>query len=204
MVVRDANAARRELAGVEQISKTAKEKADEIEGALKKAQEGLAQLSEITDVGALVTKASNDDRQAFNKLVDFVQKKDPRFREIALRAVENIIQDVDPLVLLRLDPQFQWDKAGVDPSKADFAKYREVYQTSPRSYRLSILGTLWAQERFPKRQRLEFLAEVIRTDSSLRALHRACVLMNNEAHIDKNILGVGEYLQWWEANKQNY
>ena len=204
LVVRDANNARRELVGVKEISDRAKEKADEIEAILQKAQEALHQLRTSTDFGLLITKASNDDREAFNKLIDIGKDKESPFRDLALQAIENIIQDVDPLVTVRLDVPLPWKKIGVDPATADFDKYRELYRTSLRLYKLPLLSELWQQERFPKRQRLEFLAEVIRSDSSLRVLHRACVLMDKEAHLGRNILRATDYLEWWETNKKNY
>jgi hypothetical protein len=30
------------------------------------------------------------------------------------------------------------------------------------------------------------------------------MLMNQEAKINKNILGAREYLQWWQANRSKY
>jgi hypothetical protein len=203
-MVRDANNARRELVGVKEISDRAKEKADEIETILQKAQDALQQLRASTDFGLLVAKASNDDREAFNKLVDIANNKKSPFADLAAQTIGNIVEDVNPLIMVRVDVPFPWNTIGVDQAKADFGKYRELFQRSPRLYKLPLLSELCQQERFPKRQRLEFLAEVIRSDSSLRVLHRACVLMNKEAHLDMNIRGAPAYLEWWEANKKNY
>jgi hypothetical protein len=66
------------------------------------------------------------------------------------------------------------------------------------------LHKFWEQDRFSKWQRLQFIYEVIRDDNSLRALHAACVIMNLEAKISKNILGDKQYLEWWERNKEHY
>ncbi len=55
-----------------------------------------------------------------------------------------------------------------------------------------------------KKEKLDFLASVIREDDSLRAVERACRLMDQEAKLNKNVLGAAEYIEWWGQNREHY
>jgi hypothetical protein len=147
--------------------------------------------------------AKNDDRRSFNELLNQVNTKGP-FHEVAMSAIEQIIQEVDPLLQVRLDADVPWQTTGVSIEKSSFAELQLAYKALRPMHRPKFLSQLWEQGRFNKGEKLSFLAEVLKEENSLRALHRACVLINFEAQLNKNILGVPDYLKWWGENQHKF
>jgi hypothetical protein len=112
--------------------------------------------------------------------------------------------EVNPLFSVRIDPEVPWGNYALDPKLDEMEKLLKIYPSIPSVLRPNYISQIWSQERFPKQRRMDFLYEVIKSDRSLRALDRACTLMNKEAKINKNILGAKEYLQWWQDSRAKY
>ena len=198
LVVNDAKKADTDLGEVEQIVRKANEKLAAIQQAVSDGEQSLNRLNLIVEFSMLLARATNDDRYAFDVLVEIAQSEGA-FKQIANRAVIEIANDINRPV--RNEPKFPWYVYNIDPEKASIDEWRSIYNHVPELYRPVFLSQFWQQTRFPKRDRHEFLYQIIRSDSSLRALHRACMLMNQEANINKNILAKELYLQWWEKEK---
>jgi hypothetical protein len=198
LVVSDAKKAGADLAKVEQITKKANEKLAAIQQLVSEGEQSLNRLNLIIEFSMLLAKATNDDRYAFDVLVE-IAKSEGTFKQIANRAVIQIANDINRQV--RTEPTFPWYVYNIDPEKASIQEWRSIYNHVHELYRPTFLSQFWQQTRFEKRDRLEFLYQIIRSDSSLRAVHRACMLMNQEANINKNILAKELYMQWWEKEK---
>jgi hypothetical protein len=198
LAVNDAKKAGADLAKVEQITKKANEKLAAIQQLVSEGEQSLNRLNLIIEFSMLLAKATNDDRYAFDVLVE-IAKSEGTFKQIANRAVIEIANNISRPV--RNDPKFPWYVYNIDPEKASIQEWRSIYNHVHELYRPVFLSQFWQQMRFQKRDRLEFLYQIIRSDSSLRAVHRACMLMNEEANINKNILAKELYMQWWEKEK---
>ena len=203
MVVRDANELRTKII---ELSKLA-ENADKELQLLRKLQvEGdslLQSIRDLSDFSHTLVLAENDDRKAFEKLITEMESKG-RFHSEALAAIQHIVQDVDPLLSVRLDPEVPKDLSGLMPDKISLGDIRSSYSRLAPMHRLKFLSALWGEERFSKFERMKFMMEVIENEKSLRALHRACVLINQEAKLNLNVLGAAQYLKWWQENKVLY
>jgi hypothetical protein len=174
-----------------------------LQNLVAEAREALSDLRSNANFNLLLTKANNDDRAAFDEIVD-ISRKPGSFQSLAVSAINRIVMDIDPMVSVRIDPNVPWDKYHIDLSKSSLQELLALYTSIPSLYRPRYLSDLWKQERFARGALLQMLYNVIQHESSLRALHRACVLMNQEAKINKNILGAHLYLLWWEQNKLRY
>jgi hypothetical protein len=104
---------------------------------------------------------------------------------------------------IRVDPTIPW-KPEVNPKELGAKEFQNIYRNLAPFYRPAVLSALWESERTTKKEKLDFLAAVIRGDDTLRAVERACRLMDQEAKLNKNVLGATEYVEWWERNREHY
>ena len=70
--------------------------------------------------------------------------------------------------------------------------------------RSTVLETVWAQERFSKYDRLQFLYDLVKTTESNRILYKACKLIDTEAKLNYNYLWYKQHIEWWEKSKDLY
>lgn len=203
LVIRDVNQARVRISDLTELTDKAGDELKTLKSVQEKGAELLKSIEELSQFSHVLMLAKNDDRKAFNELLSMHNNK-TRFHEVALRAIEQIVQEVDPLLQVRLDAQVSWESLGVSIDKSSFQEFKTAYQNAHAMHRPSILSAIWEQKRFSKADKVSFLAELLVTENSLRALHRVCVLINKEANINMNILGVPNYLKWWEDNKQQF
>ena len=198
LVISDAKKAGADLAKVEQITNKANERLAAIQQVVAEGEQGLQRLDILIDFSMLLAKATNEDRYAFDVLVE-IAKSEGNFKQIANRAVIEIANDINRQA--RNDPTFPWYVYNIDPEKATIQEWRSIYNHVHEFYRPTFLSLFWQQTRFEKRDRLEFLYQIIRSDGSLKTVHRACMLMNQEANLNRNILAKELYMQWWEKEK---
>jgi hypothetical protein len=198
LVVQDAKKVGTELNKAQKLTNMANEKLAAMAQIVSEGEQRLKRLDLIVDFSMLLAKATNDDRYAFDMLVE-IAKSEGSFNQIANRAVIEIANNISRQI--RTDPKFPWYAYNIDPEKAPIQEWRSIYSHVHEFYRPSFLSEFWQQIRFEKRDRLEFLYQIIRSDGSLKTVHRACMLMNQEANLNKNILAKELYMQWWEKEK---
>ena len=203
LIVRDTNKAREDLDKVTTLTNDAKGKADQLAEVLTNAQKALEDLKVVGEFGLLLTKAQNDDRQAFDSLLEIAKNREHRFCGLANQALLRII--TDPQVTGLLSYSIDWEKDhNLDPAKATLAEFAEAYKRELPFRQPTVVSAIWDQARFSKYERLQVLYEVIRTTGSIRCLHHASKIMNGESKVGKNILGYHEYIVWWEKNRLSY
>jgi len=149
----------------------------------------------------LAQRAGNDDRHAFDNLLKIADTDGHPFREVAQETINAAVSNI--AFSIRLGATVPW-KPGIDPKTLPMVRFRHAYVEVPRMLRPDVLSALWSSEMPSKRQKLKFLAQIMRSDDSLRAVDRACRLMNQEAKLDQNFLGVSNYLRWWKENRSRY
>ena len=210
MVVRDANKSREDIDRIGVMSNEAKTKADQIDEALKKAEAALVDIQTISIFSTALASVKNDDRLAFDALIDIVGMKREPFSVVALKALLNIVEEFEKTDVSDLYKyEIYWDKTGLDPIKTSLEDFMEICKSAqPWGGRFTwiptVLETVWGQERFPKAERLQFLFDVIKTTKSLRVLRKACQLLDQEAKLGINVIGYKAYIEWWEKNKDSF
>lgn len=170
---------------------------------IKRAKKTIEEINETAEINFLLTKAKNDDRKAFKKILGLSTIEGP-YKNLLENAINQIVIDIDPLYNIRMEPKVRWKYYNTSPSTATIADFDRVYWSLPIVFKPDLLSELWVQKRIDIKEKLKFLYTVIQKENSLRALHKACMLMNKEAKINKTILGISEYSLWWETNKMKY
>jgi len=159
----------------------------------------LASLQELAAFDLLVTQAKNDDRKAFDRLLEVSRDRNHRFREVAGNAISQIFLETTSREKLarQSEPGTQAPSAYLS-----FEAFAAAYEAAIPLRRQEMLTGLWKSDQFSLFQKLDFLMKVIRTDTSLLALARACALVDEKASLGLPFTAHEKYLDWWGENRQ--
>jgi hypothetical protein len=95
-------------------------------------------------------------------------------------------------------------KEGVDPQKLAVAEIEQTFKQAPPHIRVGLLEFLWEKRTdIPKKDRLAFLVEVLRTDESLNVVEYAGRWFANGTGDKLKPLAIPLHLEWWEKNKDS-
>lgn len=195
--------ARSSATEVQELSRDARNQVSQIKTFVETARQSLDSIKSVSEFSLLLAKAKNDNRPSFDALRKIAKNKEHKFHDIANQALIQII--TDPQVTGLLTYNIDWKKDhNIDPAKASLNDFAKIFSREISIRQPSVLTTMWQQTRFPKAEKLQALYEVITTTNSLRCLHEACRLMDEEAKLGKNILAYELYAEWWGKNRSSY
>jgi hypothetical protein len=145
--------------------------------------------------------AQNDDRQAFDQLRKIADEKG---NPLAARAeqvwVTVLGQHNPPMHVSGFSIDWQ---PGVDPARLSLVELRRAYNDAPVTLRPALIEFIWKRADLPKRDRMAFLIDVLKTDSSLNALEYAGRFFAASADLKLKPLAVPEFVAWWQANNNS-
>jgi len=189
--------------------KNLKTEADKLNRLLEKSVKLTSGIAEIQRKSILINEfmmtvinAQNDDRKSFDQLREWAKDSSYLLSSNALSAYETIINQHDPRLVFELKPPFG---EGVDPSKFALLELEQMYQSGPSSLRPSLIEYIWKRESFSKRDKMEFLIEIIGDDESLNAVEYAGRYFRKGAEL-KHLkpLAIEAFLEWWEKNRDKF
>ena len=170
----------------------------------KRAQTNLNELRTLNEFSLLVTKAQGDDALAFDELVKIGHTDKHPFLEIARQAFNGILWNLELERLSSVQPTSNpWERTSLTPETAALSDYHQKLFTPLNSpQRITLVRQCYAQERFPIKDRLEFLVRTIQTAVSLRARSLACMFLNEHAKLNKTVIAWPEYIAWFEGQQK--
>ena len=174
---------------------------DRAKASIKFAEDNLKKQEEVTNYLLTVAAAQNYDRTAYDKLGTWSADKSFFLCDQASAAHTRIMS-------MHNNPMFQersisW-KAGTDPSKFTLSYLKKQYeglQVSNSNMKPAMITYIWKREDIPKRDRMEFLIDVLKNDENLKAVEYAGRYFKQGGGLNRNPLAVDEFVSWWEANK---
>jgi len=178
---------------------SASSKLSKIDEKLKEAEKIRKNLEEKSKFLISVIGAQNDNREEFEKLSDLANDKSFPFSEFATNAIIKIRTSYGGIV----SPGFlniSW-KEGIEPNNLSFDVLCEQYAFIPPQYHTSLLKFIWERKDIPRKDRMQFLADVLNKDKSLTATYYAGKFLSKEASIEWSPFAVTPLLDWWKQNK---
>lgn len=192
----------KEASKAKEISEEVAEKNQILDKTITKATDTLEDLEAATEFMMIVIAAQIDDRKAFDELKKRSEDKTYRFSTRAQQAWQKILDEhASPLYISGF--AVPW-KEGVDHAKLGLAKLREDYNSSPPYVRRALVEYIWNRSDISKKDRMQFLVDVLKEDSSLQVVECAGRLFTQESKQNKKPLAVEYLLQWWEEHKKDY
>lgn len=178
--------------------KTAENQLQQINTELKDARDTIADLSANSEFTTTVITAQNDDRISFDKLKSWAD--DPTFprRKDALQAWIKVLDDhASPFTSSYSVP---W-KEGFDPSELSLVELKAQFILAPTFIKLGLLEYIWNRKDFRKGEKMQFLADVIWKEKSLKVVETAGRFFTTESKQKIKPLAVEQLMDWWNKNK---
>lgn len=187
---------------LEEKNKLAEEKLHVIDSTVEKAEKKLEQIELLIVFNTIVLNAQNDDRKAFDQLRTWMDKKTFLLSSQAFNAWTRILDEHNQPPMKKL-PSVPWSD-GTEPSELSLSDLKRYYKSINLYFRPSLIKYIWQREDFSKYERMEFLADVLKSDNSLRAVEYAGRYFSKATGLKKKTLAVLEFLDWWEKNKNDF
>jgi ribosomal protein L40E len=164
------------------------------------AQKDVSRLQDVTDFSLTVIAAQNDNRRAYDQIWAWSKDSLFPFQKLATQAVQTVMDQHDP-PFSRSNFSVPWNE-GLDPQKLSLPELWQQFKKSPRHIRLGILEFVWKKRTdISKRERLQFLVDVLRIDQSLTVVEYAGRYFAQGTGDKYKPIAIGPHLKWWEENK---
>lgn len=183
-------------------NKRAEEKLETLDKAITKANTTLDELEAITEFTMTVVAAQNDDRNAFDKLKIWAEDKAYCFSGRAQQAWNTIFEEHSKPYSVG-GFKVPWAE-GFDPSKLTLPELAQQYQHAPAQRKPALLEYIWNRSDIPKIDRLDFMMNVMKTDSSLTAVEYAGRHFTSGTNQKIKPLAVEHLSNWWREHRQEF
>lgn len=180
----------------------AKEKLSQPYKSISDGNLAVKELQLYTQLNTTVLAAQNDDRHAYDQLRTWSEDSSFPFQRAAAQVVQTIIDQHNP-AKIRSGFNVSWNE-GVDPQKLSLPEIWKAFRIAPPHIRLGILEFVWEKRTdISKRDRLQFLVDVLSNDESLQVVEYAGRYFAQGTGNNLKPIAVGSHLKWWEENKDS-
>lgn len=201
LVAKDAKEARQLTEEIKTKSEEVEKKVQAMDTAVETAKVKNKELSEVLEFTQTIVAAQTDDRKAFDKLKEWSESKSFPFATAAGQAWAKVLDDHSQ-GFYQTGYTVPWNE-GVDPAKFDLAVLKKEYSLATDALKVPLIEYIWKRQDFSKKQRLEFMVHVLKTDSSLRAVEYAGRYFTQGTDLKIKPLAIDYLLQWWTEHAQN-
>lgn len=202
LVAKEASKAKALSEEVADKNKRAEDKLEILDKAINKANTTLEELDAVTEFTMTVVAAQNDDRKAFDKLKLWAEDKAYRFSGRAQQAWNTIMKEHSKPYFVS-GFKVPWTE-GFDPSKLVLPVLAQQYQQAPAQLKPALLEYIWNRNDIPKIDRLDFMLNIMQTDSSLTAVEYAGRYFTSGTNQKIKPLAVEYLANWWREHGQEF
>ncbi len=201
-VAKQAADAKRISEEVQKKNQQADEKLKAIDEAVKHGNEAVADLQAYTTFNKTILAAQNDDRHAFDQLKAWAEDKKYPFANEAKQTWITILDDHNSPMMAG-GFTIPWNE-GVDPTKLSLEELTANYKKAPSQIRVMFVEYIWEKRTdISKRDRMQFLVDVLRNDLNLKVVEYAGRYFTSESKTKLKRLAIAQHLEWWEKNKDS-
>jgi hypothetical protein len=161
----------------------------------------ITDLRTYRDFFSVYISAHNDDRKAFEQLKVWAEDPGYPLSKDADASWRRLVFDANDYLVFKIPPH--WPD-NVDPSRLPMSEIRTLYATCPQHERSSFVSYVWSRKDISMEERMAFLADVMRYDSSLGAVEQAGFYFALESKDGFRALEITGHLKWWEEHKDSY
>jgi hypothetical protein len=204
LVAKSAEEARKLVDELTEKSQETDKKLGKLNEAAVNAQKALKEIDKTTEFATVLLAAQSDDWKSFVQLRKWGEDNSFPLQEMAANACIQIINSYSgPFRHGYLD--YRWPP-GVDYRKLSLQEFMNYYKSLNPIFHTHIVNKVWNRGDIPKKERMAFLIEVIKTSNSMTARDYAGEFFV-EATGDKNLkwktFQIEPLLRWWEEHGES-
>ncbi len=200
LVAKQASEAKELIDNLTTQNEIAEDRLNKIGKKLEEANSTVAELKLLLEFTATVQAAQSDDRRAFDKLWDWGNDKNYPFSKNAERAHMAILESHSRLIVMAW-PTLVWNE-NVDPSTLNYNVLKNAYKEIHIDMRQPFIKYLYDRKDISRIEKVEFLINVIKNDSSLKAVEYAGRVLLDLENLRFKALEIGKFIKWWEENRK--
>ena len=168
------------------------------------AAKAVHQLEAVTEFAQVVVAAQNDDRPSLDKLKTWADDSDYPMSQLARQAwikTRIYYSGEEP----KPSATATWEGT-VAFTNIPMSELTQLYKQTKPFQHAHLVQQIWARKDVPKRERMAFLIDVMKTDVSISAVDNARKCFYGETDLPKGELATSPIIleplyQWWEKNK---
>lgn len=202
LIAKEASDAKQLVNDLSEKNSKAEEKLSQLDKSISDGNLAVKELQLYTQFNTTVLAAQNDNRRAYDQLWAWSDDSTFPFQKAAAQAVQTIMDQHNP-AMVRGGFSVSWNE-GVDPQKLSLPELLQVLKSALPHIRLGILEFVWQKRTdITKRDRLQFLVDVLSSDESLQVIEYAGRYFAQGTGDKLKPIAIGSHLKWWEDNKDS-
>ncbi|MBO1225489.1 MAG: hypothetical protein JYX80_13785 [Candidatus Scalindua sediminis] len=202
LVAKEASKAKALSEEVADKNQRAEEKLAILDDSIKKANKTLTNLNLTSEFTLTVSAAQNDDRKAFDKLKEWSQDTTNPFSSKAAQAWHTIYESHNE-PMYNSNFTVPWNE-GIDPSKLLLPELIQQYKGASVQLRPALLEYIWKRDDIPKVDRLDFMIETMKHDSSLAAVEYSGRHFTSGTELKIKPSAVEYLVGWWSEHRDGF
>jgi len=206
LAVERASRALKTVAELETKTQRAEANLQKTQKALATAERNLKSVDTLLSFQTLVTRAQNDDREAFDEIVKWQRAEGNTIPMQDLLDTVRIHLRLEHITQLRTGitfKNFRW-KEDADPSTLSLAQIASDFSNEKATWlgQPGAVVYIWNRDDFEKEDRIKFLIDVLKEWRSLKAVNLAGKFLTEEAKIEWQPFFIEPFVEWWENKKK--
>lgn len=200
LVAKEAADAKQLVNALSEKNSKAEEKLSQLDKSISAGNLAVKELQLYTQFNRIVLAAQNDSRQAYEQLCLWSGDSSYPFQKEAEQTIQTIIDQHDSAMTISNTSISLSD--GRNVLKLSLSDLRTVMLSATPKIRRCTLEFVWKKRTdIPKKDRLEFLVDVIRSDESLLVVEYAGRYFKDGTGDNLKPLEIEQHLKWWKENK---
>jgi hypothetical protein len=199
LVAKEASHAHELVRDLEDRTNEAEHQQEKLADTVEKARSKLSEINNIVLFTHTAVAAQNDDRRAFDQLGRWATDTNFPMRAEAEGAYRTIMdQHSQPFYTTGF--KVPW-REGFDPNSLGMPELKRQYAGAPDWLKPALIEYIWKREDLDRDSQLAFLAEVVRSDGSLKAVEYAGRYLTRAIGKALNPLATDAILEAWQKHK---
>lgn len=202
LIAKDAADAKQLVNALSEKNSKAEEKLSQLDKSINDGNLAVKELQIYTLFNRVVLAAKNDSRKAYEQLLTWHADSSYPFQKDATQTIQTIIDQHNALMTITNTSLSLND--GRNILGLSLSDLRTVTLSSPPDIRRCVVEFVWKKRTdIPKKDRLEFLVEVIRSDESLLVVEYAGRYFSEGTGDKLKPLAIEQHIEWWKENKDS-
>jgi hypothetical protein len=161
----------------------------------------LNELREQSKFHSILLRAQNDDRKAYDELIEFTKSENTDFAMIA-KSVEASIKEKYVNTARHIFSPNPLN-GSIDPDSCKKQDLIPLLNITSRNLKYSFIQRVWNRTDLRPAEKLEFLLDIVMNTDSLMSLYNAEYILSKHTGIKQGPFESKVYLDWWGKNKDN-